>query len=241
MIATRSLALIAASLLALAAAACSSDASPADSDDETPGPTSVAISTATPTTMPTSMTPQSGTEDVPPTSEPAPTPPPDFPELEFVDNPDCQDVSREQLPLADVVIRDGTRFAEFAAEMAVATAHQSQGLMCREAVPDGTGMLFIWDEERNGGFWMFNTYVPLDIIYFGAQDGTVSLIQMAPCPRNDGESDSAWVSRCGQEAEQYRPGISYTTTLELQQGWLESLGFDTDNPSTIDVSFTPRD
>ncbi len=171
---------------------------------------------------------------------PSPTSSPEF-QPEFVDNADCQNVSRDPLPLADLLISDGERWVAFAAETAVTQAEQSQGLMCRATVPDGTGMLFTFDQERGGGFWMFNTYVPLDIIFFGAADGSIASVQMEPCPRRDGEADSVWSQRCGEESADYRHGITYTYALELRQGWLESQGFNTADPWSLDITVTPRD
>ncbi len=101
-------------------------------------------------------------------------------------------------------------------------------------------MLFIWEEERTGGFWMFNTYVPLDILYFGSASGEVSIRQMEPCPRNRDEELSAWRSRCAFAATDYGGDGSYTTALELPLGWLESEGINVSNPAQIVVSFTPR-
>ena len=124
--------------------------------------------------------------------------------------------------------------------MARNSVEQSQGLMCRAAVPEGTGMLFLWDSERTGGFWMFNTYVPLDIIYFGGRDGNISIIRMTPCPREGSEDDNTWRSRCASEIGNYLPDFSYTTTLELPQGWLAERGFDTANPGAISVSLVAR-
>lgn len=246
MIATRSPGLLTALLVSVAAVACSSGASPTAQVPESPPEPIVTASptaTSTPVPAPTSsaIVPQSGTELVPPTQLPASPTPVIIPALKFVDNSDCQGISRNQLSLADVEITDGTRSVSLVAEMAISSTDQSQGLMCRETVPGGTGMLFIWEEERNGGFWMFNTYAPLDIIYFGASDGGVALRQMTPCPRRDGEATAAWNSRCGQESTPYRPGILYTTTLELPQGWLVSQGFDSADPSDIVVSLTTRD
>lgn len=244
----RKLALLFASLVAMAAVACSSDTAPTDPVDVTPDPLGTATVVTAQTTSPPSETnvpatdvPQSGTEVVPSATLPVPTPPSVIPALEFVDNADCRDISRTQLPLADVEITDGTRTIALVAEMAVSPAEQSQGLMCRETVPAGTGMLFIWEEERAGGFWMFNSYAPLDIIYFGAKDGRVSLKQMTPCPRGEDEIDGDWNFRCGRASAPYRPGIMYTTTLELPQGWLESQGFNTADPSDIVVSLSARE
>lgn len=122
-------------------------------------------------------------------------------------------------------------------EIASTPGERSQGLMCRETVPPGTGMLFTWDEDLQSGFWMFNTYVPLDILYIDSDGSVVAIRQMSPCPRDDGEEDAVWQSRCAGESSAYQPGAVYRSALELPQGWLESQGFDTANPSAITVSF----
>lgn len=180
------------------------------------------------------------TVSLPTATATATEPPVTFAQPEFVNNPDCALLSRAPLPLADVVITDGARSVKLVAEMARSSAEQSQGLMCRASVPGGAGMLFLWDTEHAGGFWMFNTYVPLDIIYFGGRSGAVALKQMTPCPRDGSEDDNTWRSRCGDESSAYRPGINYTTTLELPQGWLEEQGFDTADPAGIGVSLVAR-
>jgi len=48
-----------------------------------------------------------------------------------------------------------------------------QGLMYRQYLPPDAGMLFIMDSEADHGFYMRNTYVPLDMIYI-ASDMTVA-------------------------------------------------------------------
>src|SRR5690606_8934481 len=40
------------------------------------------------------------------------------------------------------------------AEVAATAAERERGLMYREAVPDGTGMLFVFEDNRERAFWM---------------------------------------------------------------------------------------
>ncbi len=66
------------------------------------------------------------------------------------------------------------------AEMANTPALRSQGLMNRTAVPDGTGMLFVFNSESIWSFWMQNTYVALDVAFIDAEFRIVDIQQMEP-------------------------------------------------------------
>lgn len=62
------------------------------------------------------------------------------------------------------------------------------GLMHRYSMPQDEGMLFLFDVEKPLVFWMKNTFIPLDIIYAGADWQVVSIQKNAqpcnvePCP-----------------------------------------------------------
>ena len=53
----------------------------------------------------------------------------------------------------------------FVVEMAVTEAEREKGLMFRKELPEGHGMLFDFHSEQEVGFWMQNTYIPLDMIF----------------------------------------------------------------------------
>jgi uncharacterized membrane protein (UPF0127 family) len=57
-------------------------------------------------------------------------------------------------------------------EVANTDATRTRGLMYRDRLPDGRGMLFAFDVERDHSFWMKNTLIPLDMIFIGS-DGRV--------------------------------------------------------------------
>lgn len=63
-----------------------------------------------------------------------------------------------------------------------------KGLMFRERLAQDRGMLFIFDQEYPLAFWMKNTHIPLDILYFNSEGVLVDQKRGAtpckadPCP-----------------------------------------------------------
>ena len=51
-------------------------------------------------------------------------------------------------------------------EIADDDAERARGLMFRDELAAGTGMLFLHDREEPQAYWMKNTRIPLDILYF---------------------------------------------------------------------------
>ena len=75
-----------------------------------------------------------------------------------------------------VVLRD-TRFA---VEIADDPGEQQLGLMYRDSMPDEQGMLFIFQQDIPRSFWMKNTRITLDILYFDSARKLVSMHQNVP-------------------------------------------------------------
>jgi hypothetical protein len=89
----------------------------------------------------------------------------------------------------------------FRPELALTSANRSLGLMNRRRAP-ADGMLFVFPEETNGGFWMKNTLVPLTIAFFDAQGKRVRKLSMKPCRQ--------------ESCPIYSPGRRYRFALELR-------------------------
>ena len=60
----------------------------------------------------------------------------------------------------------------FTVEIADDRSERAAGLMFRETMDYDHGMLFVFSETKEVGFWMKNTPMPLDIIFVG-EDGRV--------------------------------------------------------------------
>ncbi len=146
-------------------------------------------------------------------------------EITWVDNPDCQSISRNLLDSIQVKLKWKDVEETVTSEVAETSVQRSQGLMCRGNVPGGSGMLFLFDQPRNGGFWMFNTYVPLDILYIDKSGNVIWNDSMQPCARQSSETDNAWRSRCASRTSSPDPSLGgYTAALELPAGWLAQAG-----------------
>jgi hypothetical protein len=74
-----------------------------------------------------------------------------------------------------VELRGDWGTARFRVELADTPEERARGLMFRESLPRMSGMLFVFPGERPRSFWMRNTLVSLDIIYFDATGTWVSV------------------------------------------------------------------
>ncbi|HEY0199114.1 MAG TPA: DUF192 domain-containing protein [Rhodanobacter sp.] len=73
----------------------------------------------------------------------------------------------------------------FSTELATDEASREQGLMHRDALAPNHGMLFVFTEEKPQAFWMKNTLIPLDILYFDTNRRLVSTqMDVPPCTTN---------------------------------------------------------
>ena len=101
----------------------------------------------------------------------------------------------------------------FQIEIAADEAARERGLMFRESMPADRGMLFVFDDAQVRTFWMKNTPLPLDILYFDQNYKLVSVQQRVPSCLNSGNNCPVYPS---EGPAQY--------VLELNAGTVGTLG-----------------
>ena len=75
----------------------------------------------------------------------------------------------------------------YSVEIADDEAERARGLMFRDELPSGSGMLFLHDREEPLAYWMKNTKIPLDILYFDTGRRLVAQQRdVPPCTLGDG-------------------------------------------------------
>jgi uncharacterized membrane protein (UPF0127 family) len=55
----------------------------------------------------------------------------------------------------------------------------ARGLMYRKQMNADAGMLFVFPFERPQSFWMRNTFIPLDMIFIGANRRIIGIVENA--------------------------------------------------------------
>ncbi|QQP88175.1 DUF192 domain-containing protein [Skermanella sp. TT6] len=67
----------------------------------------------------------------------------------------------------------------FAIEVAETPRQMAQGLMFRETMAPDAGMLFVLPQLQTMSMWMKNTFIPLDMVFIGADGRIVNIHENA--------------------------------------------------------------
>jgi hypothetical protein len=78
-----------------------------------------------------------------------------------------------------VVLESGGKSHVVRVELADTDLKRERGLMFRKELPDGQGMLFLFDEERDHTFWMKDTLIPLDMIFVDGSGRVTTIVANA--------------------------------------------------------------
>ena len=101
----------------------------------------------------------------------------------------------------------------FEVEIADSFEERQRGLMFRESLGEGKGMLFVFEESGIYPFWMKDTFIFLDIIWINS-DKEVVFINKDTLPCQEDPCIS------------YDPGTEALYVLEVNSGVSEELGLE---------------
>tara|TARA_E500000075_G_scaffold62934_1_gene56614 strand:+ start:119 stop:568 length:450 start_codon:yes stop_codon:yes gene_type:complete len=87
-------------------------------------------------------------------------------------------LSFAEFPEKEILIANSNGdIKKFNVEIADNNETRSKGFMWRENIPDGTGMLFVWNKEAYRNFWMKNTPTSLDILFFDGDGKFLNVVE----------------------------------------------------------------
>jgi len=118
---------------------------------------------------------------------------------------------------ATVWVTSGEDSTALRVEVARTEEEQSVGLSERERLPPNQGMLFVFEEPRadTAAFWMWRTWIPLDLALLDRNGVILALRAMDSCPPGDPD-------RCPV----HEAGVEHWFALEVNRGWFARHGIE---------------
>jgi len=108
-----------------------------------------------------------------------------------------------QLP----VVQLATGMHLIRAEVADSMGTRMEGLMHRKSMPQGSGMVFVFEEAAVHCMWMKNTLIPLSVAFVDEAGAIINIADMQPHSEQ---------SHCAARPARY--------ALEMNQGWFAQRG-----------------
>ncbi len=98
-------------------------------------------------------------------------------------------------------------------EVAATDESRARGLMHRSRLGLKNGMIFFFDETGYHSFYMYNTLIPLSVIFLDESLRIVDIQEMSPCMERD-----PFACRV------YRPAAACKYAIEVNPGLVEKYG-----------------
>jgi len=111
--------------------------------------------------------------------------------------------ARAELP----VVQLATGMHLIRAELADSMGTRMEGLMYRKSMPQGSGMVFVFDETALHCMWMKNTLIPLSVAFIDASGAIINIADMQP---------QTEASHCASRPARF--------ALEMNKGWFAERG-----------------
>ena len=117
--------------------------------------------------------------------------------------------------------------AQLTVEIADTPSVRDQGLMNRDSLAEGCGMLFVYPQPERLCFWMKNTRIPLSIGFFDAEKRLQQIEDMDP-PQTNGSS-----------LRLYKSAAPAQYALEVPKHWFKKHKISLGDKFTIDANLRP--
>ena len=111
--------------------------------------------------------------------------------------------ARAELPAVELV----AGMHRIRAEVADTMGTRMQGLMHRKSMPQGAGMVFVFEETAAHCMWMKNTLIPLSVAFIDEAGVIINIADMQPHSEQ---------SHCAARPARY--------ALEMNRGWFAQRG-----------------
>ena len=89
-------------------------------------------------------------------------------------------------------------------EVARTPEQRARGLMFRRSLAPRAGMVFIFERDVSGAFWMKDTLIPLSIAFYDRRGRILRIMVMQPCR--------------AEPCPLYDPRVAYRGALEVNKG-----------------------
>jgi hypothetical protein len=114
----------------------------------------------------------------------------------------------------------------FRLDVAELPADQARGLGGRKALAPDEGMVFVYRERHQPGFWMYGMVIAIDMLWIDT-DRIVHIVHRAPPPKS-GAPDA--------ELPVYTPPVPANIVLEIAAGRARELGLKVGDKVEFDFS-----
>lgn len=119
------------------------------------------------------------------------------------------------------IINQDSERVSFRVEVPKTSDGFMKGLMFRESLPAGSGMLFIYPDSALRSFWMKNMLIPLDIIFIDENLTVRKVVHAVPCVK--------------EPCEIYSSGSEAKYVLEINENLAERRSIKEGGRVVIDV------
>ena len=127
----------------------------------------------------------------------------------------CTEESKLPTKKFNIFREDGST-VQVEAELAIKADERNHGFMERENIPEGTGMLFVFQNDQILSFWMKNTPHPLSIAYIDRKGVIRDIFDMKPYSLSSISSTTS---------------VRYA--LEVPQGWFDKVNIKEGDKITL--------